>query len=55
MLTKKTRLRKFISGLMFWGGLLLIGVLAIPAAILFGLNYLVGEAVDFILNKIGRD
>ena len=39
---------------MFWGGLLVIGILAIPAGILFGINYLLGEALDFALEKIER-
>ena len=55
MLTKKLRLRKFISGVLFWLGIVLMGILAIPAAILFGINYLIGEAIDFILNKVGRN
>ena len=55
MLTKKPRLRKFVSRVLFWLGLLLIGIFAIPAAILFGINYFIGEAVDFILEKINRN
>ena len=55
MLMKKPRLRKFVSCVLFWLGLLVIGILAIPAGILFGVNYLFGEALDFILEKIEKD
>ena len=54
-MSKKPRLRKIIACFLFWAGLLVIGILAIPAGILFGINYLFGEALDFILEKIDRD
>ena len=52
---KKLRLRKIVSGLVFWSGLLVIGVLAVPAGILFGMIVLIWKAIDFILKKINRD
>lgn len=52
---EKSRLRKMASGLVFWLGLALIGVLAIPAGILFGLIALIWEALSFLLRKIEKD
>ena len=38
---------------MFWGGLLVVGVLAIPAGMLFGMLFLIGEGLNFVLKKLG--
>ena len=51
---KKRRMRKIVSGVVFWAGLALIGVIAVPAGILFGMIFLIWEIVDFILRKIER-
>lgn len=51
---KEARLRKIVSGFVFWTGLALIGVLAIPAGILFGMIFLVWETLNFLLKKIDR-
>ena len=52
---KKSRARKIVSGLVFWSGLVLIGVIAIPAGILCGMILLIWEALSFILKEIDRD
>lgn len=52
---KKARLRKIASGLVFWTGLALIGLIAIPAGILFAMIVLIWEALSFILKKIDRE
>ena len=49
---KKPCLRKLVSGFVFWSGLALIGVLAIPAGILFGMIFLIWETLNFLLKKI---
>ena len=49
---KKPRLRALVSSAVFWAGLALIGVIAIPAGLLFGLIVLIWEALNFILRKI---
>ena len=51
---KKSRLRKMASGLVFWTGLALIGVIAIPAGILCGMIVLIWEALGFVLKKIDK-
>ena len=49
---KKPRLRRIVSGIVFWAGLAVIGVIAIPFVLLFGIFSLLGKALDFILKKI---
>ena len=51
---KKARLRKIASGLVFWTGLVLIGVLAIPTGILGGMIFFIWEALSFLLRKIDK-
>ena len=51
---KKARLRKIASGLVFWIGLALIGVIAVPAGILFGIIALIWETLGFILKKMDK-
>lgn len=51
---KKPRLRKLASGLVLWTGLAVIGVIAIPAGILFGMIISIWEALNFILKAIDR-
>ena len=51
---KKPRLRKIASSAVFWTGLVLIGVLAVPAGILCGMMFLIWEALSFLLRKIEK-
>ena len=51
---KKSRLRKLASTLVLWTGLALIGMIAIPAGLLFGMIILIWEALNFILRKIDK-
>ena len=51
---KKTRLRKTASGLVFWTGLVLIGVLAVPAGILCAVMLLIWQALSLLLKKIDK-
>ena len=46
-------LRKIVSGIVFWAGIAVIGAVAIPLVILFGMFLLIGKALDFILRKLG--
>ena len=50
--TKEPRLRKLASGLVFWAGLALTGILAIPTGILFGVIALLWEALGFLLKRL---
>lgn len=52
---KKLRLRKVVSWIVLWGGLLVIGIIAIPTGILFAIIFIVWKAVDFVLKKIEKD
>ena len=51
----KPRFRKALSGLVFWTGLAVIGVIAIPFVLLFGIFSFLGKALDFILKKIDNE
>lgn len=51
---KKPRLRALASGAVLWTGLVLIGVIAVPAGILFGMIVLIWEALNFMLKKIEK-
>ena len=44
----------FFSKLVFFGGLAAIGVLAVPAAILFGMIALIRAATDLITQKLEK-
>ena len=50
----KSRFRKVLSGLVFWFGLAVIGVIAIPAGILFAVMFFVWKAVDLVITKIEK-
>lgn len=52
---KKLRLRKVVSWIVLWGGLLVIGIIAIPTGILFAIIFIVWKAVDFVIKKIEKD
>ena len=52
---KKLRLRKIVSCLVLGSGLLVIGVLAVPAGLLFGVIVLIWKGIDFVLKRINRD
>lgn len=49
---RRQKIRKTVSGIVLWGGLLLIGALAIPAGFLFGMISFLKGALDFTLKKI---
>ena len=51
----KSILRKIASEVVFWSGIAMIGVIAIPAGILIGIIYLIGKSMSFIIDKIDRD
>lgn len=52
---KKLRLRKVVSWIVLWGGLLVIGIIAIPTGILFAIIFIVWKAVDFVIKKIEKN
>ena len=52
---KKRRLRRIVSGAVFWTGLAVTGVAAIPFVILSGMFTLLGKALDCLLKKIDKD
>lgn len=49
---RASRLRKLASGCVFWICMVLIGVLAIPSGILFGIIHLIVRAMNFIEGRI---
>ena len=51
---RRARLRKMLAGFVFWAGLVLIGVIAIPAGILFGIIVFIWEALSFLLKKLDK-
>ena len=51
---RKPRVRKILAGFVFWTGLVLIGVLAVPAGILFGMIVFIWEALSFLLKKLDK-
>ena len=51
----KPPLRKVLSGLIYCGGLAVIGVIAIPAGILFAAMFFVWKLVDLMIAKIEKD
>ena len=50
----KPRFRKAISGFVFWTGLAVIGIIAIPAGILFAAIFFVWKLVDLVIAKIEK-
>ena len=52
---KKLQLRKVVSGIVFWSGLIIIGIIAIPTGILFAIIFIVWRAIDFVIKKIEKD
>ena len=48
----KTNLRKIASGITFWSGLVVSGVIAVPASILVGLIVLIWKGTDILVKKI---
>ena len=48
------RFRKALSGLVFWIGLAVIGIIAIPAGLLFAVMFFVWKLVDLVINKIEK-
>ena len=50
----KPRFRKALSGLVFWSGLAVIGIIAVPAGILFAVMFFVWKGVDLVIAKIEK-
>ena len=48
------RLRKALSSLVYCSGLAVIGVIAIPAGILFAVMFFVWKGVDLVIEKIEK-
>ena len=51
----KPSFRQALSGLVFWCGLAVIGVIAIPAGILFAAMFFVWKGVDLVIAMIEKD
>lgn len=51
----KEQMRKTVSGLVFWGCLLLIGLFAIPLGICMGIILFIVKVLDFAMDKFGRN
>ena len=52
---QSSRIREIASGCVFWLGMALIGVVAVPAGILFGMIYLIVRGINFLTDKISND
>ena len=50
----KPPFRKVLSGLVYCSGLVVIGIIAIPAGILFAAIFFVWKAVDLVIAKIEK-
>ena len=50
----KPRFQKALSGLVFWTGLTVIGIIAIPAGLLFAVIFFVWKLVDLVIAKIEK-
>lgn len=48
------KLKHVFSKLVFFGGLAAIGILTVPAAILFGMIALIRTMTDLITNKLDK-
>ena len=44
---------KLASGVVFWSGMVLIGILAVPTAILFGAISVIWKGAGVLLRKFG--
>ena len=44
---------KLASGIVFWSGMVLIGILAVPTAILLGAISAIWKGAGFLLRKFG--
>lgn len=50
-----SRVRKIASGCVFWISMALIGILAVPLGILFGMLYLIVRLMNFLTDKIANE
>ena len=41
----RSRLREAVSDILFWSGLVLIGIIAIPTVLLIGIIYVIWELI----------
>ena len=48
-------MRKAVSTFLFWCSLVPIGILAVPAAILIGMIYLIWNSADFVIRKLDNE
>ena len=49
------KFRKAASGAVFWVGIIIIGVLAIPTALFLGLISFFLTTTDFLMNKLNKE
>ena len=52
---RTSRFREIASDCVFWTGMALIGIAAIPAGILFGIIYLLLKAMNYVTDKIEKN
>lgn len=50
-----SRARKTASACVFWIGMALIGIAAIPAGLLFGIIRLIFRGTSFLMDKLEKD
>lgn len=58
MTADKSMLKKFreaASGTVFWVGIIIIGVLAIPTAVFISIILSIWTGTDFLMNKLNKD
>ena len=48
-------MKKAASTLLFWVSLVPIGILAVPAAILIGMIYIIWNSADFVIRKLDNE
>ncbi len=48
----RERMREAASGCVVWVGLALIGVVAVPTGLLFGVIYLIWKAMSFLTDRL---
>lgn len=58
MTADKSMLKKFrktVSGAVFWMGMIIIGIFAVPTAVFIGLISFFLTATDYLMNKLNKD
>ncbi|MCH5191573.1 MAG: hypothetical protein J1F23_05350 [Oscillospiraceae bacterium] len=49
------KFRKTVSGAVFWMGMIIIGIFAVPTAVFIGLISFFLTATDYLMNKLNKD